>query len=95
MIDDFRSEMSPRLHQLQIAAAESDVEALLCDLHFIAGCASIVGATREERLAWSLEAEGALDAAGGPSGVVALVARLRKEVQRAELALASLVASAG
>jgi two-component system, sensor histidine kinase and response regulator len=95
MIGDFTAEVSPRMPKLQAAAAEGDVRSLLGDLHFIAGCASIVGATRVERLARSLEAEGALSAAGGSDGAVALVAGLCEEVQRAERALASMAASAG
>jgi two-component system, sensor histidine kinase and response regulator len=95
MIGDFRAEVSPRMPRVQAAAAEGDIRTLLGDLHFIAGCASIVGATRVERLARSLEAEGAFGGAGGQAGAVALAARLCEEVQRAERALASMAASAG
>jgi CheY-like chemotaxis protein len=95
MVGDFRAEVSPRMQQLQAVAAEGDMHRLLAELHFIAGCASIVGATRVERLARSLEAEGALAAAGRSEGVTALVARLCEEVRRAETALASVVATSG
>jgi HPt (histidine-containing phosphotransfer) domain-containing protein len=95
MVGDFRAEVAPRLERLYDLVANGDVRTLLQDLHFVAGCASIVGATRVERLARSLEADGAFEAAGGPAGAVALVTRLREEVQRAEVALASMVASAG
>ena len=94
MIADFATEVTPRLHSLHEAAARGDQPAMLQDLHFIGGCASIVGATRVERLARALEAGGGFDGLSGSGGAVALVVQLEEEVLRAWSALEAITASA-
>jgi CheY-like chemotaxis protein len=91
MVGDFAAEIEPRLQTLGASAAEGQLEPMLQNLHFIAGCASIVGATRVERLARSLEADRALQSLGGAGETMVLVARLGEEVRRAEAALTSIV----
>jgi CheY-like chemotaxis protein len=93
MIGDFAAEVGARLQSLQATRAAGDLQTLLQDLHFVAGCASIVGATRVERLARSLEVDGAVEALGGTAGAVALAARLDEEVRRAQASLAAIVAA--
>jgi CheY-like chemotaxis protein len=93
MIQDFAAEVVPRMRGLHVAAACGDAQAVLQDLHFVAGCASIVGAVRVERLARSLEAKGPLDVLGGPHGAMALAAQLEEEVLRARSVLESIVAA--
>jgi HPt (histidine-containing phosphotransfer) domain-containing protein len=93
MIGDFTAEVGARIQSLQATAAAGDLQTLLQDLHFVAGCASIVGATRVERLARSLEADGAIEVLGGTAGAVALATRLDEEMRRAQAALAAVVAA--
>jgi CheY-like chemotaxis protein len=95
MVHDFAAEVLPRMRGLHVAAACGDMQTLLHDLHFVAGCASIVGATRVERLARSLEIKGAMDLLDGPRGAVVLAAQLEEEVLRARQALDSIVAASG
>jgi CheY-like chemotaxis protein/HPt (histidine-containing phosphotransfer) domain-containing protein len=93
VVRDFSTDVVPRFQALRLATADGDTRAILQELHFIAGCASIVGATQLERLARSLESAGALDAVGGAPSAAAFVDRLEAELLRAQRALESLVAT--
>lgn len=93
MVHDFGAEVLPRMRGLHVAAARGELHILRRDLHFVAGCASIVGAMRVERLARSFEAEGALEQLDGPRGCIALATQVEDEVQRARSVLESIVAA--
>jgi CheY-like chemotaxis protein len=93
VVNDFIGEVSRRFDVLRSAAASGDSATLTHELHFIAGCASVVGATQVEKLARSLEAGDPRDATGAPLDASALVTRLEQAFGRARIALESIVAA--
>jgi CheY-like chemotaxis protein len=90
VVGDFSNEVSPRFRTMQQAIARGDVTTLLKELHAVAGCASIVGATQVERLARSLETADPRAAVSDPGGAEALVTRLEEAFIRARDRLASI-----
>jgi CheY-like chemotaxis protein/HPt (histidine-containing phosphotransfer) domain-containing protein len=93
LVHDFEAEVLPRMRGLHGAAARGDLQTMRRDLHFVAGCASILGAMRVERLARSYEAESALERLDGPRGCLVLATQVEDEVLRARSVLESIVAT--
>jgi two-component system, sensor histidine kinase and response regulator len=93
VVDDFSTDITPHFHALRMATADGDTGAILRELHFIAGCASIVGATRLEQLARSLGTAGPLDAVSGAASAAAFIDRLEAEFICVRTALQSIVAA--
>ena len=58
VVHDFTTEVSARFGVMRNAVAEGDITAIVHECHFIAGCASLVGAMRVESLARSLDVVG-------------------------------------
>jgi len=92
IVRDFKAEVSTRFDLMRMAVANGDMQAIVQELHFIAGCSSLVGARRVESLARSLEGVTWPDAASGLKEASGLVARLDDAFARAQSALDSLVA---
>ena len=93
VVDDFSIDIDPHFHAMRMATADGDTGAILRELHFIAGCASIVGATRLERLARSLGTTIPLDAVNGAAGAATFIDHLEAEFVRTRDALESIVAA--
>ena len=93
VVDDFSIDVSPHFHTLRMATADGDTSAILREVHFIAGCASIVGAVRLENLARSLGTAGPLDAMAEASRAATFIDRLEDEFLHARFMLESLVAT--
>jgi two-component system, sensor histidine kinase and response regulator len=93
VVDDFSIDIDPHVHAMRMATADGDTGAILRELHFIAGCASIVGATRLERLARSLGTSVPLDAVNGAAGAATFIDHLEAELIRARAALEAIVAA--
>jgi HPt (histidine-containing phosphotransfer) domain-containing protein len=70
LVADFGTEVPARFPVLRAAVAAGDISVLLHELHFVAGCAAIVGARHVERLARSIDASNALAAAGDAGALV-------------------------
>jgi len=93
VVGDFATEVGPSFGPLREAVAAGTVDHFVQQLHFIAGCASIVGAIHVERLARSLEnAPPPVGADGTLQGAEALVDRLEEAYTRARVTLESMVA---
>jgi len=92
VVGDFATDVAPHFPRMRLAASAGDTDAILGELHYLAGCAGTVGATHLERLARALMAPDAVDAAGRAPSLAAAIDRLEAEFHRARAALESLVA---
>ena len=92
VVHDFSVEVPPSFDLLRAAVVAGDAKSVVQQLHFIAGCASIVGATHVERLARSLESAQPHDAPAMLQRAAALVDDLEEAFVRARVTLESIVA---
>lgn len=90
LVSDFGTEVSARFPLMQAALAARDIPALLHELHFVAGCASIVGARHVEQLARSVTASNAPTSVGAAA---TLVGQLEDAYDTAFACLNDMVAS--
>jgi two-component system, sensor histidine kinase and response regulator len=88
VVNDFLMDVEPRFAAMRAAIAEHDMSGLVQELHSIAGCAALVGATQVERIARSRQAhEGTNEAEHAGD----LVDRLEDSFIRTRAALESMV----
>ena len=92
LVHDFGIEVPARFPIMQAALAAGDIPALLHELHFVAGCASVVGAHHVERLARSVDARNHPGTAGAAA---TLVSQLEAAFAAAHACLTDIVARMG
>lgn len=73
LVDDFGVEVPVRFPLMRAAVADQDIPTFLRELHFVAGCAAIVGARHVEQIARSVDAK---NAPGSAVEAATLVSRL-------------------
>jgi two-component system sensor histidine kinase/response regulator len=93
IVREFGAEVTPRFDTLKVAVASGDLDTVLGELHFIAGCASLVGATDVERLARSIESLDPAETDSGPLAAETRVERLEAAFIRARTMLESIAVS--
>ncbi|MCC7370183.1 MAG: response regulator [Chloroflexi bacterium] len=90
LVHDFGSEVPARFPMILAAVTGGDTHTLLRELHFVAGCAAIVGARHVEQIARSVRSE---NAPTDEAGAQHLVERLTSAYEKA-LAHLTIIASA-
>jgi CheY-like chemotaxis protein/HPt (histidine-containing phosphotransfer) domain-containing protein len=87
LVHDFGVEIPSRFPLMRAAVSNNDIPALLHELHFVAGCAGIVGARHVERIARSVDAK---NAPASAEAAAELVSRLEAAFATAHGLLAAI-----
>lgn len=90
LVREFGNEVPARFPLMRAALAAEDMAAFLRELHFVAGCSSIVGARHVEQLARSVDSR---DLPASVAAAMTLVGRLEAAYSTAYACLTDIVAS--
>jgi two-component system sensor histidine kinase/response regulator len=90
VVQDFLADVTPRFATMRTQIERNDVPGLVQEFHSIAGCAAIVGATRVETLARSIQT---VDAIAEPGVAGELVSRLEAAFESTRFRLETMVST--